>query len=375
MLRLFESDPAGFSTSPAYSFKKPEDYEKIICAVALLSGPPCLVSEQWEPSHDEILSVQKADGQCVQYQLTSVKRLAISPVIWGSRTAAWSAVATRVGKVDHEKLPLIIKSTWLPDRLYSHELDILGHIDASRNRCLANESFVPLLPFPVGHAINKIPGSTTCLAQWRTANGRTRNSTMVTFCEEGSHVDQKRPTLRSHTRFHRSLTKTLGWLAKHGIHYRDLNNGNVLRTANGLCVLIDFGNARYLKRPRGQTGNQPVEAWKLSLDDARSGTLMFMARRIHALTVESDNYRIQEEEYNSYRLQLERPNPLTEASELAKLEEIEALILEARQELHNIHKQHCYIDDAEAQLYLMMQQVRGLLILAFKTLIVCRPSQ
>ena len=33
-----------------------------------------------------------------------------------------------------------------------------------------------------------------------------------------------------------------------------------------------------------------------------------------------------------------------------------------RQELMNIHTRHCYIDDAESQLYLMMQQVRKLVI-------------
>jgi hypothetical protein len=33
-----------------------------------------------------------------------------------------------------------------------------------------------------------------------------------------------------------------------------------------------------------------------------------------------------------------------------------------RQELMNIHTRHCYIDDAESQLYLMMQQVRNLVI-------------
>lgn len=272
-------------------------------------------------------------------------------MIWGSRTAAWSAVAKQVGEVDdvdiRESLPLVIKSTWLTDRLYDHELEIVGHIDGARNKCLADGSVPPLLPFPVGHAINTIPGTETQLDNWRTADGRIRNTTLVTFCEKGRHVDQDRLTVRSHVRFHRSLTKTLGWLAKSGIHYRDLNNGNVLRSAAGSCVLIDFGNARYLKRPRGRTGDQPVEPLDLSMDDARSGTLMFMSRRIHALTEESNRYKEAVKEYNREAMELENPNAPFRSRRIAKLEDQKRELEKMQEDLQRVHNQHCYIDGRE----------------------------
>lgn len=364
MLRIFETDPVGISTSPAYSFREPKDYEKIISAIALLSGPPFLVSEQWQPSPQDILSVRKADGNLVRYHLTNIRRLSVSPVLWGSRTAAWAATAQRVDNVDvtlpHEALPLVIKSSWLPDRLYDHELDMTVHIDKARSRCISEGEVVPLLPFPVGHAINAIPGSETHLDNWRTANGRTRNTTLVTFCAEGKHVDEDLPTLRNHVRFHRSLTQTIRWLAKIGLHYRDLNNGNVLRSAAGYCVLIDFGNARYLKRPRGQTGDQPVGALDLSMDDARSGTLMFMSRRIHGLTEKRDIYEKDKGEYEQECKALaamDDDDPGKEP-EFRQCEAQKRELETQRQEMMNIHSRHCYIDDAESQLYLMTQQVR-----------------
>lgn len=368
LLRLFEVDPAGVGTTPAYSFRKVEDYEEIVCAVALLSGQPFLVKEQWSPSTEEALSVQRADGEHVEYRLSNPRILAVSPVLWGSRTAAWSADALRVNPdtpiMPYEALPLVIKSTWLPNKLYSHELDMLGHVDEARNRCLSEGAFVPILPFPVGHAINWIPGSTTCLDNWRTADGHIRCTTMVSFCAEGKHVDEDLPTLRNHLRFHRSFTKTLGWFAKIGLHYRDLNNGNVLRAADGSCIVIDFGNARHLNRPRGQTGDQPVGPLDLSMDDARSGTLMFMSRHIHGLTIERDYYEKHKREYEQDCKELaamddDHPRkPL----DLRHCESMKMQLEDDRQELMNIHTRHCYIDDAESQLYLMMQQVRKLVI-------------
>lgn len=289
-------------------------------------------------------------------------------MLWGSRTAAWAATAQRVDNVDatlpHEALPLVIKSSWLPDRLYDHELDMVGHIDTARSRCIAEGEVVPLLPFPVGHAINGIPGSEIRLDSWRTADGRTRNTTIITFCTEGKHVDEDLPTLRNHVRFHRSLTQTIRWLAKIGLHYRDLNNGNVLRSATGYCVLIDFGNARYLKTPRGQTGDQPVGALDLSMDDARSGTLMFMSRRIHGLTNKRDTHMRDKRQYEQDcdKLAAMDDDDPYRPIELRRCEDKKRKLEKQRSELMNLHARHCYVDDAESQLYLMMQQVRQLVI-------------
>jgi hypothetical protein len=368
LLRLFEVDPARVGTTPAYSFRKVKDYEEIVCAVALLSGPPFLVKEQWSPSTEEQLFVQRANGEHVKYRLSNPRILAVSPVLWGSRTAAWSADAVRVNPdtpiTPHEALPLIIKSTWLPKKLYNHELDMLGHVDEARNRCLSEGAFVPILPFPVGYAINSIPGSTTCLDNWRTADGHIRCTTMVTFCAEGKHVDEDLPTLQNHLRFHRSFTKTLGWFAKIGLHYRDLNNGNVLRAADGSCIVIDFGNARYLKRPRGQTEDQPVEPLVLSMDDARSGTLMFMSRRIHGLTKKRDTYMRDKRKYEQdcEKLAAMDDDDPYRQTDLKRCEIKKEKLEKQRQEMMDIHARPCYIDDAESQLYLMMQQVTNLVI-------------
>ena len=369
LLRVFVFDPAGFSTSAAYSFREEADYEQIVYAIALLSGPSSRVLEHWYPSTEEALSVKKLDGNIVRYRLSDIKRLAISPVIWGSRTATWSAHAKRLDdnaiETSYESLPLIIKSTWMPNELYAHELEILEKIAEARAKCSMTGELVPRLPYSVGHAMDTIQDSDIHLADWH-ANSHNitdpalRNSTIVTFCEPGVHVDEDLPTLRNHVRLHRSLTQTLGWLAEHGIHYRDLNNGNVLRGVTGECVLIDFGNARYLRRPRGQTNQDGSAAVHISFDDARSGTLMFMSRRIHALTnLDIACKKLQSQcEANFRQLQAITDLEYRSVKERQCDRQRDQLALK-RAQMTEVHHEHRYIDDAESQLYLVFQQASG----------------
>ena len=335
--------------------------------MAFLCGPSSRVLERWLLPTEEALSVQKLDGNIVRYRLSNIRALSISPVIWGSRTATWSAQAERLDEhgpgPSYEKLPLIIKSSWLPNRFYAHELEILEKIAEAQSKCLASESFVPLLPYPVGHVINSIQHTDIDLADWKVGgHGRTgaslQNSTMVTFCEPGVHVDQDLPTLKKHVRLHRSLTQTLGWLAEHGIHYRDLNNGNVLRSSTGECILIDFGNARYLRRPRGQTNQDGSAAVHISFDDARSGTLMFMSRRIHALTEMDIAHKSNQAEYENNLRKLQAETDVEYKSDMEQFcaEERENLTLRQEQ-MTKVNNEHCYADDGESQFYLMMQQV------------------
>ena len=335
--------------------------------MAFLCGPSSRVLERWLLPTEEALSVQKLDGNIVRYRLSNIRALSISPVIWGSRTATWSAQAERLDEhgpgPSYEKLPLIIKSSCLPNRFYAHELEILEKIAEAQSKCLASESFVPLLPYPVGHVINSIQHTDIDLADWKVGgHGRTgaslQNSTMVTFCEPGVHVDEDLPTLKNHVRLHRSLTQTLGWLAEHGIHYRDLNNGNVLRSSTGECILIDFGNARFRDRPRGQTNTKSSEHVSLSGDDAGSSTLMYSSRRIHALTMaDLDHKRFQADHDNHVISMQETIKPCLKQTMVEVYDLQVAGLRESSRELEEPHHHHRYIDDAESQLYLMMQQV------------------
>jgi serine/threonine protein kinase len=183
---------------------------------------------------------------------------------------------------------------------------------------------------------------------------------MVTFCEPGVHVDEDLPTLKNHVRLHRSLTQTLGWLAEHGIHYRDLNNGNVLRNATGECVLIDFGNARYLRRPRGQTNQDGSEEVHISFDDARSGTLMFMSRRIHELTNLDIAYKKLQAQYEANLRQLHTIDDLQyRAVKQRQCTSQQKQLVKKQNQMSKIYHEHRYADDAESQFFLGMQQVSG----------------
>ena len=340
--------------------------------IAYLAGTPFNVSQQWEPSPNQTITVRRENHPELKYRLNEVQRLAISPTIWGRRTAVWSAQVVLLNgaedAIDSQGLPMIIKSTWLPKRCYSHELDICEVIDKTRKACLAADptEYVPNLPIPVGQIVDRINDSEVSLDSWEITDGGWQLSTLATFCEVGRHVDETIITVANHIQLHTSLARTLKWLAEAGTHYRDLNNGNVLRSKNGDVVLIDFGNSRYLKRPRGQKGDKPADALELSLDDAHSGTLMFMSRRIHALTHEAGKYRVEKERLKAERKDLSAAEPTKatkEREEVLKADEME--LEEKAQQLADSARQHCYIDDAEAQVLLMTQQVSAMTIPAY----------
>ena len=264
---------------------------------------------------------------------------------------------------------MIIKSTWLPKQCYTHELDICEVIDKARKACLAKDpaSSIPNLPIPVGQIVNRISDSETSLDSWETPDGGWQLSTLATFCEVGRHVNEIPITVSNHIQLHLSLIRALWWLAEAGIHYRDLNNGNVLRGKDGDVVLIDFGNSRYLKRPRGQKGDNtgPLE---LSLDDAHSGTLMFMSRRIHALTSEALVYQLKIAKLETQCEALSAAKPTKFTALRKELLEAEKKDLEKLgQQLAERAHQHRYIDDAEANVLLMSQQVSAMTVQGYES--------
>ncbi|PWN19100.1 hypothetical protein BCV69DRAFT_44458 [Microstroma glucosiphilum] len=78
---------------------------------------------------------------------------------------------------------------------------------------------------------------------------------------------------------HVELARQLLSLAKHGYHYRDLNEGNVrlLRGSINTLLLIDLGNVRRDLSPRGKSGSTDAEAIiERARDDTRSANEYFL---------------------------------------------------------------------------------------------------
>ena len=254
---------------------------------------------------------------------------------------------------------MIIKSSWLPARLYEHELDVLRWIEEKRPK-LATD-FVPNIPFPVGTVVNELVSDVKEPGTWCTMDGGTHNSTIATFCVPGSHLDgQGSIDPREHLRVYRGLAQTLKYLAELGIHYRDLNNGNVMRTKAGECLLIDFGNARILKHARGSHSRPAADPALISLDDSRSGTLAFQSRRIQKLGGIVARCDSQKELVSKYASLAAQGN-LTPEDEIYRNKAIERM-KSLSAEIDSIHGLHCYIDDLESSIYLMLFQASRPLI-------------
>lgn len=193
---------------------------------------------------------------------------------------------------------MVIKSTWLPCELHDHELNVLRRI--ASNRSESNKHFH--IPIPIGKIVSgqtskkrkQKPGSSGMdINRWYTRDGGWRNSTFATFCVPGTHIRCGQPAAgdeRQHLRLYRGFFEIIRFLASIGVHYRDLNNGNIMCALDGECLVIDFGNARILKQRRGADSRRQSlgNDLEISLDDSRSGTRKFLCRKIHRLAQEVD---------------------------------------------------------------------------------------
>lgn len=251
---------------------------------------------------------------------------------------------------------MIINCSWLPVSYYRHELNVLGWIQDKGSTLKTN--FAPNLPIPIG-MIAEYPGA------WYTTGGRLCNSTIATYCLPESHLGQVVYSPSDHLRVYRDLFQTLKYFAQVGVNYRNLNSGNVLRTADGECLLTDFGNARIPANPRGPESQTLEDQMATSLDDSRSGTLTFFSRRIHRLAVQMDVRREVIRKRDKAQLEVSNPARKVMAERAAKR------VLKMDRVVSDIRMHHCYIDDAESALYLMLFEVslhKPLLCLNFEWL-------
>jgi hypothetical protein len=196
---------------------------------------------------------------------------------------------------------MVIKSTWLPCELHDHELNVLRRI--ANNRSESDKHFH--IPIPIGKIVSgktsknrkQKPGSSGMdINRWYTRDGGWRNSTFATFCVPGTHIRCGQPAAgdgRQHLRLYRGFFEIIRFLASIGVHYRDLNNGNIMCALDGECLVIDFGNARILKQRRGADSRRELfrNDFEISLDDSGSGTRKFICRRIHSLALHVELYR------------------------------------------------------------------------------------
>jgi hypothetical protein len=370
VLRLWHADCTRYGTSAGYSFANREDYEKIMDIVAFLSGPAHSLLEQWKPPRaDSAIAIRSVDGNLHRYEVIEIEQVSSTSQIWGPRTAVWVATVQPLSQgcflpPNGQEMRLVIKSTWVEKHLHSHELDVLHWIQNQKESLVPEPEVEPNLPLPIGFVQGETEGGID-IQDWFASDDQTRMSIIATFSMPAVPLGKD---INVHTLFsiYRNLFETLDFLSRCGVHYRDLNTGNILRTiAHGpqQCVLVDFGHARILKSRRGRLEDikRPPEPWEVNRDDCRSANEYFMCRRIHKMSLLLEHHDAYVKDYAGQKKRIEERMLTADEADVERLQgrlaKMTANIASHLEELEKASYNHRYVDDWESAIYTMLYQV------------------
>jgi hypothetical protein len=267
----------------------------------------------------------------------------------------------------------VIKATWLTQDLVRYEARMLHllHTGAAVSlQPLASDCISEQVRSHIPKLVGLVDDET--LSGWATVEVASQNtlkpgrpplhlSILVTTCRVGRRLpmvvsDTDKFSFRNYGQVCLSIVECLWFSASKGIHYRDLNLGNVMwcRLPDGKTVvawLVDWGNARYLQAPRAASSRERTldEAINLAEDDGRSANPYFQSLPCAGASTIRDEYLQKASNLRAAREQAEAQglDPETDADCVWIKEELDKKIEEARQTSHR------YIDDLQSLIYLI----------------------
>jgi serine/threonine protein kinase len=389
ILRGHFLSPQRFGNTRGFSMENEEDYLDIVKMVALFSGPVGNFMPRWGPKAGDTILIRTPKKCDVHVTLDKVSLLESRFGPYGRRTTVWQAEA-KLSKGKGEKgshgvniAPgevLIIKASWLLSRLARWEATVYEHIaekEAERFKLTGVKRDPDIgLPEFIGQVIDASQTESLGpyhLSQWESRQVPKRNipgksmeracaSIFVTKCFPARTIDRANLSLTQLAKIYLGLFKTLNYLAALGVHYRDLNLGNILYelSSGTRCLLTDFDSARLNLRSRGDLDldEQQNKAWDISIDDAMSGNVLFQSRSAHAareccdrlevaifakVQAEANLEKVQAEKDPSAKMIIVRKGNLKRA-----VKSVDDLVNELRGHRHR------YLDDLESAIYTML---------------------
>jgi len=317
--------------------------------------------------------------------------------MFGRRTAVWSAGIAKIQSLSEDHQPpivdlkdneqLVIKTSWHIPRLRHHEHNVYRHIERKEKELKEQEGFErdPEVEIPslVGMMSDKHHDteSLACigdrpLSQWKTRPVRmnplkrdgdteyAQFTILITKCRRAVPIGRLGWSEWELIEIYRKLFKNLKHLALLGVHYRDLNMGNILCDASKqFCLLADLDFARIGKQRRGET-DQLASMLETSLDDCVSGNLLF--KPIHVQDSLERRGRLASARLTlagaerSYQTQLSgsssRSSLMMSGFHEARLARMREAIVKIEREMEE--NQHSFLDDLESAMYTMFWLVR-----------------
>lgn len=164
-----------------------------------------------------------------------------------------------------EAQPVILKSQWLIPELARHEHDVLCRLHddnvASTSSTLLDDDTAKEIQSRLVRSLGTVHDIT--LGSWITigASDGIRLQFTALLMSSSNPLPQALYYAEETTfgmwgwiQIMRDIVRSFWFAAKRGVHHRDMNNGNVLYSAqpDGTIAghLVDFGNARILDQPR-----------------------------------------------------------------------------------------------------------------------------
>ena len=382
-----------FGTSRGYDLSEPEDWVEIIKIVALFSGPVSSYFKYWRPTVQETLKIETLCGRELRVTFNTVQILDKRFDPYGRRTTVWSCEVKDVKQfdgdgeetqVDPRFKPgsseiFVIKASWLLPQFAHHEQAVYKHIEEDDQREHKQNGFQrdPEVAIPVfiGTVIDsdlaeKTLGPTP-LKEWRTMSHtitpedpessleHARLTVFATKCFKAGTIIGTTLPLASLITVYRKLFKTLKYLARRGIHYRDINLGNVLRDilTGTRSLLVNFDFARIGMTRRGDSALNESQPWETSMDDCVSGNLKFMSTFVQQGRQKIAQYHVQQQAVQAVRQNIKKQESTSVKTPKQKKREAdltrqEQLLQDLKDEMQSTA--HRYIDDCESAMYTLL---------------------
>lgn len=391
-LRFWTVGPRGYSSSRLINLEIPSHYDLLIEWIVFCIGLPDRVLPRWEPSSPMKMTRTSGEGKG---ELQSSEDLQwrpkpssnggsvgnglldarLEPI--GNRTAVWA------GELVPDKavpIPVIIKACWLIQGLAAVEYNVLDYLERpTRSKAFPRptepvyrKKWVKAIPdreFIRGN-IPKLYGKVKFTSDEERLLGPSVNASVPPIEARPEPfpvilsiiIMKGRPaivlssisrlTTRQLIRIFIDVVKILQYVSCHGVHYRDLNLGNIMvvptyTSSNELIyrgVLVDFGNAVYAGTRRLAATSIEAQAAACD-DDGRSANAYFMSSNAHQCQQLAEAYQ-------------KAKNDLAETDKAVKDYARRKGVAKAASKKLKNHRLHRYIDDLESLIYCMSFEVR-----------------
>jgi hypothetical protein len=284
-----------------------------------------------------------------------------------------SRTYVHASQIGPDKLPVVGKAAWLDPQLAEHEYKILCILEGDQASTVFPDAKGPLeaqtldvlqrlsyydkvknrMTRPFGNSIIESSGSHRWLympLQHEDMVGGRRPKVLSILYTHGvpdSLVkDVRNLNPRQLVGILTDLICELHYAACHGVHYRDLNTGNIVlrKTAEGQAgCFIDYGNAVYAGERR-RTGGHPLTHKKACEDDGRSANNLFIC--LDSLTAQELAEAV--DRCSKYLDEAESPSEKETSKAYLEIAELDL----------NAHHLHRYTSDLESLLYWFCYEVR-----------------